>query len=222
MNPSANLTKNRKDLSPYLFHFTKGADAYDRLVNILKQLKLASEARNYICFTETPITLFKENLAHMNKFCRPMLSYYGIGFSRDLLINDFGAKSVIYGDETDRINLSRVDMDWRFEELNVQAHDFTWLREWRIRDEFDFSTISAEDIIIIASTDDEIKALCSLQELEDIDYEYEPEIGECTIWPMFSNTRGWKGISLESLNNYSSDKEEERYSKALKIGDYLE
>ena len=23
MNPSANLTKNRKDLSPYLFHFTK-------------------------------------------------------------------------------------------------------------------------------------------------------------------------------------------------------
>jgi hypothetical protein len=138
MNPSANLTKNRKDLSPYLFHFTKGADAYDRLVNILKQLKLVSEARNYICFTETPITLFKENLAHMNKFCRPMLSYYGIGFSRDLLINNFGAKSVIYGDETDRINLSRVDMDWRFEELNVQAHDFTWLREWRIRDEFDF------------------------------------------------------------------------------------
>ena len=222
MNPSANLTKNRKDLSPYLFHFTKGADAYDRLVNILKQLKLVSEARNYICFTETPITLFKENLAHMNKFCRPMLSYYGIGFSRDLLINNFGAKSVIYGDETDRINLSRVDMDWRFEELNVQAHDFTWLREWRIRDEFDFSTISAEDIIIIAPTDDEIKALCSLQELEDIDYEYEPEIGECTIWPMFSNIRGWKGISLESLNNYSSDKEVERYSKALKIGDYLE
>ena len=222
MNPSANLTKNRKDLSPYLFHFTKGADAYDRLVNILTQLKLVSDAHNYICFTETPITLFKENLAHMNKFCRPMLSYYGIGFSRDLLINNFGAKSVIYGDETDRINLSRVDMDWRFEELNVQAHDFTWLREWRIRDEFDFSTISAEDIIIIAPTDDKIKALCSLQELEDIDYEYEPEIGECTIWPMFSNIRGWKGISLESLNNYSSDKEVERYSKALKIGDYLE
>ena len=222
MNPSANLTKNRKDLSPYLFHFTKGADAYERLVNILKQLKLVSEARNYICFTETPITLFKENLAHMNKFCRPMLSYYGIGFSRDLLINNFGAKSVIYGDETDRINLSRVDMDWRFEELNVQAHDFTWLREWRIRDVFDFSTISAEDIIIIAQTDDEIKALCSLQELEDIDYEYEPEIGECTIWPMFSNIRGWKGISLEHLNDYSSDREVERYAKALEIGDYLE
>lgn len=222
MNPSANLTKDRKDLSPYLFHFTKGADAYDRLVNILNQLKLVSDAHNYICFTETPITLFKENLAYMNKFYKPMLSYYGIGFSRDLLINDFGAKSVIYGDETDRINLSRVDMDWRFEELNVQAHDFTWLREWRIRDEFDFSTISAEDIIIIAQTDDEIKALCSLQELEDIDYEYEPEIGECTIWPMFSNIRGWKGISLESLNDYSSDREVARYSKALKIGDYLE
>ena len=90
------------------------------------------------------------------------------------------------------------------------------------RDEFDFSTISAENIIIIAPTDDEIKALCSLQELEDIDYEYEPEIGECTIWPMFSNIRGWKGISLESLNDYSSDREVERYAKALKIGDYLE
>ena len=35
MNPSENLVKNRNDLSPYLFHFTKGEDAYDRLVNIL-------------------------------------------------------------------------------------------------------------------------------------------------------------------------------------------
>lgn len=222
MNPSANLTNDRKDLSPYLFHFTKGPDAFDRLVNILTQLRLVPGAHDYICFTETPITHFKENLLYMNKFCNPMLSYYGIGFSRDLLINDFGARSVIYGDETDRINLRRVDMDWRFEELNVQAHDFTWLREWRIRHEFNFSSISPEDIIIIARTDDEIKALCSLQELEDIDYEYEPEIGECTIWPMYSNTRGWKGISIESLKGYSSDKEVASYSKTLKIGDYLE
>ena len=42
MNPSENLVKNRNDLSPYLFHFTKGEDAYDKLVNILNQLKLIS------------------------------------------------------------------------------------------------------------------------------------------------------------------------------------
>lgn len=46
MNPSVNLTKDRKDLSPYLFHFTKGADAYGRLVNILNQLKLVSDAQD--------------------------------------------------------------------------------------------------------------------------------------------------------------------------------
>ena len=221
MNPSENLVKNRNDLSPYLFHFTKGEDAYDKLTNILDQLKLTSSTHNYICFTETPITHFRENLLYMNSFYNPMLSFYGIGFRRDLLIKDFGAKSVIYGDKMDEVNLKKIDMDWRFEELNVLTHDFTWLREWRIRHEFDFSSISPEDIIIIAKTDDEVKNLCSLQELEDIDYEYEPEIGECTIWPMFSNIRGWKGISIEHVEKLASDKEVDSYSKSLKIGGYL-
>ena len=221
MNPSENLVKNRNDLSPYLFHFTKGEDAYDKLTNILNQLKLTSSTHDYICFTETPITHFRENLLYMNSFYKPMLSFYGIGFRRDLLIKDFGAKSVIYGDKMDEANLKKIDMGWRFEELNVLTHDFTWLREWRIRHEFDFSSISPEDIIIIAKTDDEVRSLCSLQELEDIDYEYEPEIGECTMWPMFSNLRGWKGISIEHVEKLASDKEVDSYSKSLKIGDYL-
>ena len=221
MNPSENLVKNRNDLSPYLFHFTKGEDAYDKLTNILNQLKLTSSTHDYICFTETPITHFRENLLYMNSFYKPMLSFYGIGFRRDLLIKDFGAKSVIYGDKKDEANLKKIDMDWRFEKLNVLTHDFTWLREWRIRHEFDFSSISPEDIIIIAKTDDEVRSLCSLQELEDIDYEYEPEIGECTMWPMFSNLRGWKGISIEHVEKLASDKEVDSYSKSLKIGDYL-
>lgn len=206
---------------PISFILQKGEDAYDKLTNILDQLKLTSSTHNYICFTETPITHFRENLLYMNSFYNPMLSFYGIGFRRDLLIKDFGAKSVIYGDKMDEVNLKKIDMDWRFEELNVLTHDFTWLREWRIRHEFDFSSISPEDIIIIAKTDDEVKNLCSLQELEDIDYEYEPEIGECTIWPMFSNIRGWKGISIEHVEKLASDKEVDSYSKSLKIGDYL-
>lgn len=221
MNPSENLVKNRNDLSPYLFHFTKGEDAYDKLESILNQLKLISNTHDYICFTETPITHFKENLLYMNRFYKPMLSFYGIGFRRDLLIKDFGAKSVIYGDKIDEVNLKKIDMDWRFEELNVLTHDFTWLREWRIRHNFDFSSISPEDIIIIAKTDDEVRRLCSLQELEDIDYEYEPEIGECRIWPMFSNIRGWKGLSIEQVGRFVSDKEVDSYSKSLKINDYL-
>lgn len=221
MNPSENLVKNRNDLSPYLFHFTKGEDAYNKLESILNQLKLISNTHDYICFTETPITHFKENLLYMNRFYKPMLSFYGIGFRRDLLIKDFGAKSVIYGDKIDEENLKKIDMDWRFEELNVLTHDFTWLREWRIRHYFDFSSISPEDIIIIAKTDDEVRRLCSLQELEDIDYEYEPEIGECTIWPMFSNIRGWKGLSIEQVGRFVSDKEVDSYSKSLNINDYL-
>lgn len=221
MNPSENLVKNRNDLSPYLFHFTKGEDAYNKLESILNQLKLISNTHNYICFTETPITHFKENLLYMNRFYKPMLSFYGIGFRRDLLIKDFGAKSVIYGDKIDEENLKKIDMDWRFEELNVLTHDFTWLREWRIRHYFDFSSISPEDIIIIAKTDDEVRNLCSLQELEDIDYEYEPEIGECSIWPMFSNIRGWKGLSIEQVGRFVSDKEVDSYAKSLKLNDYL-
>lgn len=209
-------------MSPYLFHFTKGEDAYHRLEEILSQSKLVSNIHDYICFTETPVTQFRTNLLYMNKFYNPMLSYYGIGFKRDLLIHKHNAKSVIYGDELDRLNLKKVDMDWRFEELDVQQHDFTWLREWRIRHEFDFSKISPEDIIIIAPTDDDLKDLCSLQCLEDLDIEYEPEIRGCTVFPIFSNIRGWKGISIERIGKYTSDKEVERYSSTLELGDYMD
>ena len=54
-----------------------------------------------------------------------------------------------------------------------------------------------------------------------IDFDYEPEIRECTIYPIFSNIRGWKGISIEHVEKLASDKEVDSYSKSLKIGDYL-
>ena len=38
----------------------------------------------------------------------------------------------------------------------------------------------------------------------------------------FIENKTYESRIKRSLNNYSSDKEEERYSKALKIGDYLE
>ena len=41
------------------------------------------------------------------------------------------------------------------------------------------------------------------------------------IYPIFSNIRGWKGISIEHVEKLASDKEVDSYSKSLKIGDYL-
>ena len=221
MNPSSNLTQNRNDLSPYLFHFTKGEKAFETLLMIFQELMLKSKTHEYICLTETPITQFIENLIYMNRYNNPMFSMYGIGFNRDLLISKYGARPVIYGNNEDLDKLKKIDMDWRFELLNIDYHDFTWLREWRIRNEFDFSKISPNDIIIIAKTKDELEQICAVHELEDLDFEYEPEIGECTIYPIYSVIRGWKGISIDDLMTYKSDKEVYKKALSQKIGEYL-
>ena len=43
MNPSHNLREQKRDLSPYLFHFTKGPDCKERLESILSEECLKSE-----------------------------------------------------------------------------------------------------------------------------------------------------------------------------------
>ena len=45
MNPSNILRKIRKDLSPYLFHFTKGDRPMESLQNILSEMKLYSQVK---------------------------------------------------------------------------------------------------------------------------------------------------------------------------------
>ena len=78
-NPSHNLRERKKDLSPYLFHFTKGSDCKERLESILSEECLKSKL-GYICFTESPLTCSHELFKYMESWKEPMYSRYGIGF----------------------------------------------------------------------------------------------------------------------------------------------
>lgn len=150
-NPSERLRNMRLDLSPYMFHFT---DSLDTLWKILGELCLKSNKKEYVCFTETPLCLMISMLDYMGIWRKPILGKYGIGFKRDLLIQQYGARPVIYCDKIQQIDIGQT-LKWLYEELNVEGHDFQWLREWRIKGEFDFSKIERNDILIIVSKSEE-------------------------------------------------------------------
>ena len=122
------------DQSPYLFHFTSGTEeeAKDKLKSILLDKKLQARRDEFICFTASPITqvggFFQTKV---NRTGQPMYQPYGIGFSRDILIRNYGAKNVIYGDDADGKIMEDNGLGWRFLKLDVDTCDFEYLREWR-------------------------------------------------------------------------------------------
>jgi len=220
MNPSHNLRERKKDLSPYLFHFTKGDECKENLENILSEKCLRSE-RGYICFTESPLTYSHELFRYMESWEKPMYSRFGIGFKRDILIDAFRARPVIYGDEKDYSMLGN-GLNWRYELLDVHSHDYTWLREWRIEgNKFGFSTISKDDIIVIAPTEDELTDLVSYWELDDIDFGYENENGIAHPYPIYHQSREWKGISFDEALKYDNDNTIEIITILQEIGEEI-
>lgn len=155
-----------------------------------------------------------------------MYQPYGIGIPRDLLIRNYGAKNVIYGDENDRQNLQSVKMDWRFEPLTVNdpynVYDYEWLREWRVprKDRvLDFSII-VDDLIIIVPTQKELEDFAIEEEIRylpsvnPLTGDVEPEIFE------YYN-RKWKAYSWEKikLNVYAKDFALKQGADNMKIGE---
>lgn len=219
MNPSDSLRKVRNDLSPYLFHFTSN-NPVETLKTILQEKRLYSETKEYVCFTETPITAYCENLEYMQQFTKPMYSKYGVGFNRDILFKDYGARPVIYGDEQEGKRLKDIGLYWRFELLDIHSHDFTWLREWRILGEFNFSNLSKEEIIIVAPTEEDLRVLVTEQDLVDIDFSYESDIRGCIAFPIFAETIAWKGFSFAEIKQAKSDYEVSGKTHNQVIGEY--
>ncbi len=205
-NPSENIRKRRPDLSPYLFHFT-GSDApVDRMMNILSERCLKSNELEYVCFTESPLSHSIEQFNYMYSFYpwrEPMYSKFGIGFDRDMLIREYKARPVIYGDLKE-YNLLDDSLRWRFEKLDIDEHDYTWLREWRIKgNNFDFSKVSSDDIIVIAPTKKDLAQLVLGNELEDLDFDFED--GICYPYPIYRLAKLWKCITIEEANSYPND-----------------
>ena len=224
MNPSHNLRDRKPDLSPFLFHFTSGGDPFSTINSIIEERCLICErnVNDYlkaVCFTESPLTLSLQVFSYMNSWSKPRFSRYEIGFKRDVLIRDYLARPVIYGDEHE-YKLLPDELKWRFERLDVIQHDFQWLREWRIKgDTFDFSNISTDDIIIIAPTTEDLEKIIAFQEFDELDFEFDH--GKTFPYPIYKLSREWKGVSFEMLSSYSSDNELERVTDSQEIGETI-
>ena len=197
--------KVRIDQSPYLFHFTRGSiqDAKNTMYSILDQEKLISNTGR-ICFTASPITaildFFKTTVRATGD---PMYQPFGIGFSRDLLIKDYGARNVIYGSSNEMDDIPD-SLKWRSLRLDVGEYDFEYLREWRIKGSvFDFSKFPKEHILIVAPTPADLNDLIvkhdvALYPVLNCYGEYEPEMEEVFI-------RGYKGMSIEEIATHETD-----------------
>lgn len=194
--------KTKLDQSPYLFHFTSGEECKSILQTILNEQRLISNSKDYICFTASPITQVGDFFnTLMNRTGQPMYQPYGIGFSRDILIREYGAKNVIYGDSNDEEENKKCGMSWRFMKLDVDKYDFEWLREWRIPGkEFNFSEFPKEHMIVIVPTDDEILDFVTKEYYVQY-WGYDGTTGK-QIEDLFEKfERTYKGTSLESIFN---------------------
>lgn len=205
-NKSNLLRSQRDDLSPYLFHYAGGSDPSKIMESILSEKCLKSQKHNYICFTEAPVTSYIMLLEYMYvKYPKnPMYSYFGIGFSRDILYENYNARNVIYGKVEEKESIP-MELRWRFEEMDIEKHDFSWLREWRIEgQEFDFSNFPKDHILIIAPTR---KALLDIVGEEDfeIDYSYEHEIRKSIPSVCYKKSRIWKGLAIDEIKNMPND-----------------
>lgn len=186
----------RLDQSPYLFHFTKGTieQAISSMFGIIESEKLVSD-QGYICFTASPITALKKFFeTKVNRTGLPMYQPLGIAFSRDIMVRDYGARNVIYGDN-DELKHIPDSLQWRCQKLEVDAYDFEYLREWRIKgNEFNFSSFPKEHILIIAPTREMLNNFVISH-----DWEFTPYIDETgNVYENWEEgfTRRYRGLTL--------------------------
>ena len=133
-----------------------------------------------------------------------MYQPYGLGFSRDLLVKEYGARNVIYSSKEDLKSIPE-DLLWRSERLDVDVYDFEYLREWRIRGNvFDFSQFPKEQILIFAPTKEELNNFVVKHDLffnpvvDYINEDIDPDWDEVFY-------RNYKGIKLHEALSKQDD-----------------
>lgn len=199
------ILSSREDISDYLFHFTKGVNAFEMLMQILNDSKLKDiNRKGYICFTESPITSLYNMFQIFERYESPMYAPYGIGFKKDLLYN-MGCRPVIYGTCKDFEHIHR-DLYWRCLEYIPKIKDYTWLREWRLPKTY--LNFVPEDIIVIIKTSDDALSL-----MEDtgtpFDFDGDVDDGEFHGFVTGEFKRLYKTISIEDIRDICMLKKEE-------------
>ena len=191
------ITNLREDMSDFLFHFTKGPNAFETLCGILEEGKLRdTNNRGYLCFTETPLSLLIPLFEYFTKRYpgNPMYAPYGIGVKKSRFF-ELGGRPVIYGKEEEKQFLDK-SIQWRFEEMRLPYRDFSWLREWRIkRNKLSFSN---SGIMVITKTNEEQLLLCH-KLVDNTPKDYKENDGA-----FFDIEREYLGVSMEDIISFNS------------------
>lgn len=197
MNGIKRIINLREDMSDFLFHFTKGQNAFDTLGEILKDGQLRDiNNRGYFCFTETPLSLLVPLFEYFTKEYpnNPMFAPYGIGVKKSTFFA-LGGRPVIYGKKKEE-NLLDESIRWRFEEMRLPYRDFSWLREWRIKgDKLSFSNTG---IMVITKTNEEQSLLCC-RLVDNAPKDYEGNDGA-----FVDIEREYLGVSMEDIISFNS------------------
>lgn len=170
-----NFYKGR-DVSPYLFHFVKGANPLQVLEQILKDNALKSDKHNFISYTESPLRVMNDVLDYFQKFkdksgCSPMFEKYGIGINKKIMYEKNGARPVIYGPIEDK-ELIDISLHWRFELLDFLKWNFSWQREWRTKGNYFELPEDDADVVIICRYEKESERLKEQYGHPCISFEY--------------------------------------------------
>ena len=191
------IIASREDISEYLFHFTKGKNAFSQLLTILKEGDLRDIHKNgYLCFTEAPLTALYNMFQIFTRYENPMFAPYGIGIKKELLYK-IGCRPVIYGTKEDFAFFPK-HLNWRCIEYIPGVKDYTWLREWRLKK--DIFKLPTNDLIIITKTDIEQTALMESTSTEFVfDVNIEDREPHGNVSGEFK--RMYIGISMEEIKN---------------------
>lgn len=177
MNPieTINFYKGR-DVSPYLFHFVKGAYPMKVLEKILYDNALKSNKHDYICYTESPLRVMNDVLDYFQSFkgksnCSPMFEKYGVALNKKYMYEKYGARPVIYSPLEEKDFLPK-SLHWRFERLDFVEWDFSWQREWRTKGNYFELPEDDEDVVIICRYKKEVERFKELYGHPCISFEY--------------------------------------------------
>ncbi|WP_342990214.1 MULTISPECIES: hypothetical protein [Bacteroides] len=195
------IIASREDISDYLFHFTKGSNAFDSLLSIIKDSQLRDIKNNgVICFTEAPITLLANMFNIFNNYSEPLYAPYGIAIKKEHLFQ-LGARPVIYGTIEEK-DILPESFKWRFEEYIPNVKDFTWLREWRLKS--NLIDLTKENCFIITKTQEEYESIAFNDDcIGDIDFDGCVDNGQFLGTAIGYFERGFKGISIENIVEFN-------------------
>lgn len=177
--------ERRSDITSKLVHLTSNNDslqAFDVLKKILQEKKLnGSGKEGYIngcdkcvCFQDVPILNIAENVRYefeknsIDGTYKRKERKFGIRVDKELVYKR-GGRPVIYGDREELKEILDPSMYWRIVSMNLETEnmiDWSFEREWRVKDSFEFEYSDVEVILPGYDKYKEFVAYCINENIE--------------------------------------------------------